>query len=399
MKKSAAFRIPPEVLYGGDAFTQVGEKAAVLGRKALVISDPVMEKIGYVDRCRQFLREAGLPFGCYPGVDSEPTDRHVAEALEQFQREQCDVIVALGGGSCIDTAKAVAILAANGGDISQYVGGKKPVQQPSVPLIAIPTTAGTGSEVTDVTVITQSATDVKLMVKHPALTPAVAMVDPMLTLSSPPHVTASTGLDALCHALEAYISRRAHPLTDRHARSAMDRIYRYLRRAYQDGKDLEAREQMALAAMEAGIAFSNASVCLVHGMSRPIGALFHVPHGVSNAMLLPAVLEFKNEAYRRNLADIGRIFREDGNALTEEEAAHTAVAEVKRLCLELNIPNMANWGIDPHQFDRSVEKMARDAIASGSPGNHPVVPTQEEIIQLYHECYDYRFSGAISSHR
>ncbi|SDC29020.1 1,3-propanediol dehydrogenase [Melghirimyces thermohalophilus] len=399
MKGTAIFRVPSEVLYGRDAFTQVGEKVAALGRKALVISDPVMERIGYVDRCRQFLQQAGRPHGSYLGVDSEPTDRHVAEALEQFQREQCDVIVSLGGGSCIDTGKAVAILAANGGDISQYVGGKKVVQQPSVPLIAIPTTAGTGSEVTDVTVITQTATDVKLMVKHPALTPAVAIVDPVLTVSSPPHVTASTGVDALCHAVEAYISRRAHPLTDSHARSAIDRIYRYLRRAYKDGKDLEAREQMSLAAMEAGIAFSNASVCLVHGMSRPIGAVFHVPHGVSNAMLLPAVLEFKNEAYRRNLADIGRIFREDGNALTEEEAAHTAVAEVKRLCLELNIPNMANWGIDPHSFESHLEKMAQDAIDSGSPGNHPVVPTQEEIIQLYHECYDYRFSGAISSHR
>ncbi|OQP10087.1 alcohol dehydrogenase [Geobacillus sp. 47C-IIb] len=390
--------VPNRVIYGRDTFREVGRQAKTLGTKALIVSDPVMENIGLVARCEQYLREAGLPLATYTRVDTEPTDVHVKEALDVCRSEQCDVIVAIGGGSSIDAAKAVAVMMTNEGTISDYVGNAKMFTKKPVPLIAIPTTAGTGSEVTKVTVIIDTKTDVKMMISQPALLPAVAIVDPLLTVSCPPSVTAATGVDALCHSIEAYISRRAHPVTDVLALSAIEAIIGHLRRAYENGQDIEAREKMAIAAMKAGMAFSNASVTLVHGMSRPIGALFHVPHGVSNAMLLPGVLEFTKESATERLAVIARLINPQLKDVSNAEAADALVEEVKQLCRDLHIPNMKTWGIDKAAFDKAVDKMAADALASGSPSNNPRVPTHEEIVALYHICYDYRYDTNTVSH-
>jgi len=385
--------VPSRVIYGRNTFREVGRQAKALGSKALIVSDPVMENIGLVARCEQYLQEEGMSFAKYTGVDKEPTDVHVKEALDACRSEQCDVIVAVGGGSSIDAAKAVSVMMTNEGTISDYVGNVKMFAKKPVPLIAIPTTAGTGSEVTKVTVIIDTKTDVKMMISQPALLPAVAIVDPLLTVSCPPSVTAATGVDALCHAIEAYISRRAHPVTDVLALSAIEAIIGHLRRAYENGQDIEAREKMAIAAMKAGMAFSNASVTLVHGMSRPIGALFHVPHGVSNAMLLPGVLEFTKESAIERLAVIARLLTPPLKDVSDAEAADVLVEEVKQLCRDLHIPNMKTWGIDKTAFDKAVDKMATDALASGSPANNPRVPTHEEIVALYHICYDYRYDA------
>ncbi|OQP06204.1 alcohol dehydrogenase [Geobacillus sp. 46C-IIa] len=383
--------VPSRVIYGRETFREVGRQAKALGSKALIVSDPVMENIGLVARCEHYLQEAGVPFAKYTGVDKEPTDVHVKEALDVCRSEQCDVIIAVGGGSSIDAAKAVAVMMTNEGTISDYVGNATMFTEKPVPLIAIPTTAGTGSEVTKVTVIIDTKTDVKMMISQPALLPAVAIVDPLLTVSCPPSVTAATGVDALCHAIEAYISRRAHPVTDVLALSAIEAIIGHLRRAYENGQDIEAREKMAIAAMKAGMAFSNASVTLVHGMSRPIGALFHVPHGVSNAMLLPGVLEFTKDSATERLAVIARLINPQLKDVSDAEAADALVEEVKQLCRDLHIPNMKTWGIDKAAFDKAVDKMAADALASGSPANNPRVPIHEEIVALYHICYDYRY--------
>lgn len=383
--------VPSRVIYGRETFREVGRQAKALGSKALIVSDPVMENIRLVARCEHYLQEAGVPFAKYTGVDKEPTDVHVKEALDVCRSEQCDVIIALGGGSSIDAAKAVAVMMTNEGTISDYVGNARMFTEKPVPLIAIPTTAGTGSEVTKVTVIIDTKTDVKMMISQPALLPAVAIVDPLLTVSCPPSVTAATGVDALCHAIEAYISRRAHPVTDVLALSAIEAIIGHLRRAYENGQDIEAREKMAIAAMKAGMAFSNASVTLVHGMSRPIGALFHVPHGVSNAMLLPGVLEFTKDSAGERLAVIARLINPQLKDVSDAEAADALVEEVKQLCRDLHIPNMKTWGIDKAAFDKAVDKMAADALASGSPANNPRVPTHEEIVALYHICYDYQY--------
>ncbi|PWW31465.1 alcohol dehydrogenase [Cytobacillus oceanisediminis] len=393
MEKSAVFRVPEAIFYGRGSSEKVGAEAALRGKKALIISDKIMDQLGYVSECRTYLQEEGVQSEVYLGVASEPTDEYVAEALELFQNEQCDLVISVGGGSCIDTAKAIAVLATNGGFIGDYMGGKKLAKHAPVPHIAIPTTAGTGSEATDVTVITNSSNDVKMMIKQPAFMPSVAIVDPLLTISSPKNVTSATGVDALSHAVEAYLSKKAHPMTDTMAISAMKLIVKNILTAYNEGDNVDAREAMSLGSLQAGMAFSNASVCLVHGMSRPIGALFHVPHGISNAMLLPAVLEFSQEACVDRLADIGRIFQPDNESLSNEEAAEIAVQSVKDLCLKLNIPNLRGWGIDQEAFKTAVGKMATDAIDSGSPGNNPRVPTQSELEALYHICYDYQFSS------
>ncbi|TLS36713.1 iron-containing alcohol dehydrogenase [Pseudalkalibacillus caeni] len=393
MENSGVFRVPEAIFYGRGSLEKVGPEAALRGKKALIISDKIMDQLGYVNECLTHLEKEGVQHEVYLGVASEPTDVYVAEALELFQNQQCDIVVSVGGGSCIDTAKAIAALATNGGFIGDYMGGEKLANNAPVPHIALPTTAGTGSEATDVTVITNSSNDVKMMIKQPAFMPSVAIVDPLLIVSSPKSVTSATGVDALSHAVEAYLSQKAHPMTDVMAVSAMKLIIKNILTAYNDGENIDAREEMSLGSLKAGMAFSNASVCLVHGMSRPIGALFHVPHGISNAMLLPAVLEFSKEACIDRLADIGRIFEPDNNSLSNEEAADVAVTSIKNLCQKLNIPNLRDYGIDREAFQAAVEKMAADAIDSGSPGNNPRVPNHNELTELYHVCYDYQFSS------
>lgn len=390
----AEFRMPRSLFYGRDALAVLGKQAAVLGTKALLISSRTMESIGNVKRCLEDLHRSGVETAVYLEVNTEPTDVHVAEAWQIFHEQQCDLLIALGGGSCIDAAKAVAVTGPDRTRIDNFKDFAHTIPADAVPLIAIPTTAGTGSEVTSVTVIIRTGDDVKMMINHPALMPAVAIVDPLLTLSLPPQMTAATGVDALCHAIEAYLSRRAQPMTDHLALGAIELIVRNIRQAYAGGDNFAARERMMLASVQAGSAFSNASVTLVHGMSRPIGALFHVPHGISNAMLLPAVLAFTRDSAVGRLADIGRLIRPDLRDNPDEELADTAIAEITLLCRELNIPNLRAWGIDRDDFERQTPKMAEDALSSGSPGNNPRIPTREEIVRLYMHCYEFDFGAS-----
>ncbi|MCM3568249.1 iron-containing alcohol dehydrogenase [Neobacillus mesonae] len=393
MENIAVLRTPQTIIYRQNSFRMVGKEANNRGKKALIVSDKVMEQLGNIEQCCKYLREMGVDSSIYSGVNTEPIDCYVDEAMEILKSEKCDLVISLGGGSCIDTAKAVSVLASNGGYIGDYMGGKKIAENKPIPHIAIPTTSGTGSEGTDVTVITNTNSDVKMMIKQPLFLPEVAIVDPILTLSSPPQVTAATGVDALSHAIEAYISKLAHPMTDMLALSAMKLIVNNIEDAYINGSNLKAREAMSLGSLQAGMAFSNSSVCLVHGMSRPIGALFHIPHGISNAMLLPAVLEFSKEACIERLADLGRIFKRNNDSISNDDAADIAVESVKKLCLNLNIPNLKNWGIDKKDFDLAIRKMTRDAINSGSPSNNPRVPTEKELEELYQICYDYQFTS------
>src|SRR5699024_8302393 len=290
--RSSTLRMPRKIHYGEKAFKKLAEEVTFLGAKGLIISDPVMEKLGNVRKCEQTLKNNHIRVAKYLGIESEPTDQYINKALELFKKEECQFIIALGGGSCIDTAKGVAVLASNGGDISDYMNNKTVAKHNPVPLIAIPTTSGTGSEVTDVTTITNTRNDVKMMIKQTAFLPSIAIVDPEFSLSSPPNTTSATGVDALTHAIEAYISKQAHSFTDMLALSASKIILSNIKEAYYDGNNVEVREKMAYASMQAGMAFSDSSVCLVHGMSRPIGAIFKVPHGISNAMLMHAIMEY-----------------------------------------------------------------------------------------------------------
>lgn len=391
LQEIAEFRMPKTVLYGRNSLEKLGEQALQYGRKALIISDSVMQELGYIEACVRYLKEKKIDVITYAKVNEEPTNLHVTEALSICLEMKCDVVIGFGGGSCIDAAKAVAVLFTNGGEIEDYAQNQKGITKNPLPLIAIPTTSGTGSEVTSVTVITNKKTDVKMMIKHPSFTPQVAIIDPVLTRSTPPHITAATGIDALCHALESYLSRFAQPLTDVLALSAIGMIMKYIRIAFQDGNNMEAREAMTIASMQSGVAFTNASVTLVHGMSRPIGAMFHVPHGISNAMLLPTILDFTKDCAIRRLAKIGRTISPDLKSLSDEELANHTVLEIKKLCFDLQIPNLREYGIDELEFENALSKMAKDALASGSPSNNPRIPSYHEVKKLYRLCYDYRY--------
>ncbi|HIH88731.1 TPA: iron-containing alcohol dehydrogenase, partial [Candidatus Bathyarchaeota archaeon] len=310
---------------------------------------------------------------------------YIDDGLRAFREAGAEVVVAVGGGSPIDTGKAIAAMARNPGAISDFMGAGK-LAKPSAPLIAIPTTAGTGSEVTPFTIITNTETDVKMLISSPYLIPAVALVDPLMTLKMPRGITAATGLDALTHAIEAYVSVKAQPLTDTFAMQAIRLISGNLRTAYSQPDNLEARSRVLIGALQAGLAFANSSVALVHGMARPIGAYFHVAHGISNAILLPTVIEFSVPGNPRRYADIAEAMCEQTKGLTVDEAAKKTVEAVKRLNTDLQIPTLRGLKIDEAKFEAVVSKMAADAIASGSPGNNPRIATPEEIVALYRKA-------------
>lgn len=397
LQEVSEFRMPKSVLYGRNSLEKLGEQSKKLGKRAFIVTDTIMEKLGYVEKCIQQLNKKSITVSTYNKVDAEPTNIHVLEALSLCKEEKCDFIIGIGGGSCIDAAKAVAVLYTNGGEVEDYVQKDIEIENNPLPLIAIPTTSGTGSEVTSVAVITNKKTDVKMMMKHPSFIPKVAIIDPVLTSSLPPQITAATGIDALCHAIEAYISKGSQPLTDVLALSAIESIMKYLRIAYEDGRNMEAREAMMIASLQAGIAFSNASVTLVHGMSRPVGALFHVPHGISNAILLPTVLEFTKTSAMKRLAKIGRSLNKDLYSNSDEEVADYTLGEIKKLCFDLRIPNLKEYGIDEIEFENAISKMASDAIESGSPANNPRVPSYDEIKELYRECFNYKYKEFIKT--
>lgn len=384
------FQMPTILRLGTGSIAHLTQEAKRNGKNALVVSDGLMEKTGHLKKVTDLLAEAAVDFVTYTDITAEPTQKNVYDALAIYQENNCDSIVAFGGGSCLDTAKAVAVLVTNETTI-EAIGEKQIAFEDlneAVGLIAIPTTAGTGSEVTDVTVITNTKTDVKMMMKDVRFLPKVAIVDSNFTLTVPKNVTSATGVDALCHALESFVSIKANEMTKMYSLQAIKRIMNYLAAAYLDGSNTEAREQMSVAATEAGIAFSNASVTLIHGMSRPIGALFHVPHGISNAMLIKVFLDFSKEVILSDLAEIARYVYPEAKELDDAAAAEKFISEVNHLCEVLNIPNLKGFGIDKAAFEKVLDKMATDALASGSPQNNPKVASHEEIVALYVAAYE-----------
>lgn len=377
------FQMPTILRLGSGTVAHLAEEAQKLGKKPLIVSDGLMKQTGHLDIITKSLIDISMDYAVYTDIKAEPTQENVYEALDVYNRNNCDFVIAFGGGSCLDTAKAVAVLATNKTTI-EAIGEKKVVDfNEGVPLIALPTTAGTGSEVTDVTVITNTHTDVKMMMKDVKFLPNIAIVDSDFTLTVPAKVTSATGLDALCHALESYVSVKANEMTQMFSLQAIKKIMENLTRAYQNGSDSEAREQMSIASTEAGIAFSNASVTLIHGMSRPIGALFHVPHGISNAMLLNVFLDFSKEAILTDLAEIARFVYPGAQNKDDQAAAEMFITAVNEICATLEIPDLQGYGIDEQEFLAVLDKMATDALASGSPQNNKKVPSHDEIKELY----------------
>ncbi len=383
MLPARTFLIPAVLITGSGSSEKVGEEGKKLGvKKALIVTDQVMVKLGVLEGIKKALEQTKIQFAIYDAVATEPTVDYVKEGLKSFKDNGCDFLIAVGGGSPIDTAKAIAIMATNPGSIEEYKGLGK-VTKEGAPLIAIPTTAGTGSEVTQFTIITDTKTSVKMLIGSPFVLPKVAIVDPLLTLSSPRGLTAAVGIDSLTHAIEAYVSVKAQPMSDIFCLSAIELISGNLRQAWANGNNVEAREKTMLGALQAGIAFSNSSVALVHGMSRPIGAYFHVAHGVSNAVLLGLVTEFSLIGNPARYANIARAMGENVTGLTDLEGAQLAAKAIKTLIKDIQIPSLRELGVEKEKLEQLAPKMAEDAIASGSPGNNPRQATKDEIVELY----------------
>ena len=381
---SKFFRMPQVLITGSGSAASVGPEISKLGKtKALIVTDDILLKIGTLDGIKQSLEEAKIQYEIFSDVKGEPTDEYVTTGLKIFKESGSDVIIACGGGSPIDTAKAISIMATNPGDISDYIGIGN-VKADGIPMVAIPTTAGTGSEVSIFTIITDTAKDVKMLIGSPQLMPTISLVDPLLTLDMPKGLTAAVGVDALTHAIEAYVSVKAQPMSDVLALEAIRLISGNLRQAWANGQNVTARENTMMGAMQAGLAFSNASVALVHGMSRPIGAYFHVPHGVSNAVLLAQVMEFSLVGNPARYKDVAQAMGENVTHLSDMEGAKLAAKAVKELIADLEIPTLTALGVDKEKLDKHAAQMAKDAIASGSPGNNPRKASEEEIVALYY---------------
>ena len=379
------FIVPGQIITGAGALTMAESTLAQFGRKAMIVTDKVMVELGNCAKVETALKNQGIDYSVYSEIAGEPTDIMIENGLKQYREEGCDFLIALGGGSPIDSMKAIGSLVKNGGNISDYMGKIIDVEMP--PMAAIPTTAGTGSEATQFTIITDTKKDVKMLLKGKSLMPALAVSDPQFTMTAPPKITAATGLDALCHAIEAYTSKQAQTLSDTFALSAVRRIFKFLPAAFHDGKNEEARTEMAVAALEAGIAFNNASVTLIHGMSRPIGALFHVAHGLSNAMLMKECLGFALSGAYERFAQLGRNIGAAGRDDTDKEASEKFLAAVTALTKELETPTLEEFGIEREAFFRVIGKMANDALESGSPQNTRREITKEDIEQMYRNLW------------
>lgn len=355
-------------------------------RRPLVVTDGFLVSTGAAGRMMDLVAAAGMDGALFSDTVPDPTTESLTAAVEAAVAHDADVVIGFGGGSPMDTAKAVSVLVRGGGRMNDY-RAPGPYTGPALPIVAVPTTAGSGSEATQFTVITDSATDEKMLCPGLSFLPIAAVVDPDLTVSMPACLSADTGVDALTHAIEAYVSAKNNPIADALALNAMRTIGRYLLRVYRDGEDHEARGAMMVAATQAGMAFSNSSVCLVHGMSRPIGGNFHVAHGLSNAMLLPAVTRFSVSGAEARYAECARQLGAASVSDDDATAAARLVTYLEQLCADVAVPTPSSHGIDRAEWDRLIPTMAQQALASGSPNNNPVVPTAEQIEDLYREMF------------
>lgn len=374
---TTSFRIPSIIHYGTGALGELGATGQELGfTRVLLVTDASIVKLGVAGQAQALLEKAGIGVTLFDQVQPDPTLQNVEDGLAALRAGNCDGIVAVGGGSSIDCAKGISVRHNNPEPLPDFMGVEK-IPRPGLGVIAVPTTAGTGSEVTRVMVITDSGRDVKMMFASRHCLCAAAIVDPALTLSMPRLLTAAVGVDALCHAIEAYVSKRAQPMTDLLALSAIRLIAPNLQTACDDGQNLRAREAVMLGAMQAGMAFSNSSVALVHGMARPLGACFHLTHGLSIAVLLPVVTDFSlpaaPERYARIAAEMG---------------ASEIVSALRQLNRDTGIPSLRALSVPADRYESLIEKMAADALASGSPANNPRSANAGEIAGLFRQAYE-----------
>ena len=379
--KPFQFSVPQDVIVGSGSAEKLGEAAKKLGgTHALIISGPHLTKMGHVKHCQGLLKAAGIASDAFTETEGNPSTETVAKAAEMYKSCGADFLVAFGGGSPMDVAKAVAVVAKFGGKITDYEGAGTVPGEP-VPLIALPTTAGTGSEVTAAAVITDHSRNYKLTVFDAKLIPKAAILDPDFLTTAPAGIAAACGIDAMVHAIEAYISRAASPFSDAMAEKALELIGKNLRRYVANRTDLEAASGMLTGSLFAGIAFSWARLGDVHAMSHPVSAYFDVPHGVANAILLPTVMEFNalaDDGKYENIYDSVAL-----NPSSEYFEPQDLVELLKELNESLGIPAcLADVGVKADNFDA----MADDAMKSGNIAVNPRTTTKKDILALYQKA-------------
>jgi len=375
-----AFFVPNVSLMGKGCLSELPERVKILnGKKPLLVADKGMTDLGYTARVTDLLQSAGIESAVYDGTVPNPTDHNVEEGAEVYRRENCDLLISLGGGSAHDCCKGIGILVSNGGRIQDYEGLDQ-VKEPLPPYIAINTTAGTASEMTRFTIITNSSNHVKMAIVDWRVTPDVAINDPELMLDMPPSLTAATGMDALTHAIEAYVSTAATPITDACALQAIRLIGRYLRKAVARGDDMEARDRMAYAEYLAGMAFNNASLGYVHAMSHQLGGFYNLPHGVCNALLLPHVCRVNLMARTERFADIAEALGEVTEGLSERDAAFLAIDAIEALSADVGIPrSLSELGVKEEDIPTMVANAQKDVCCLTNPRKL----TDAEVAAIY----------------
>jgi len=382
------FDTPSRILFGAGTRSRLSEQLhSIPVSRALIVTDERLLDAGTIRSFEDQLKTAGITNTIFSGVQPDPTDQNVAAGLECLHSCRAEAIVAIGGGSVIDAAKVIAVAFTNPQPIREFQGYNK-IPNRGLPLVVIPTTAGTGSEATKAAVITDTHRLVKMMMLDAHLMPHISIVDYELSLTMPPELTAYVGVDTLVHGMEAFVSKRANPVTDPFALSCIQLTARHLLTAFQQPNNYLAREAMALAACHGGMAFSSSGLCLIHGMSRPMGAIFHLAHGLSNAVLLHTVTRFSLPGAVQRYAEISCQMGFCDARATDQEAGELLLQRLQELNMKLGIPKLRDiLRTDRSTFEFHLAKMADDALASGSPQNNPVVPSREQIIDLYQQAW------------
>jgi alcohol dehydrogenase class IV len=375
---------------GKGSLNQLPEILSIIGsvKSLLIVTDKQMVKFGYVKKLQEILSKAGLKSNVFDDTIPDPTDTVVLNGVDILKKNKNDAVIGFGGGSPIDTAKAIAVLSQYSKNIQDY---KPPstFDKKGLPIIAIPTTAGTGSEVTHHSVIidTKSNNFEKISCRGEGFVPIVSIIDYELTLSKPRRLTIDSAIDTLTHGIEAYVSKKATLFSDRMALDTIRLVQENIYAVDKDPKNLKAREGLMLAATLGGLAFSNASICLVHGMSRPLGSNFKVPHGLSNAMLLPTITEFSIDHAKDRYADCSRAGNFAALEDNDDIACEKLIKGLYKINNDFDVPSMKEFGINEKNFEEELENMATDAEVSGAPNLNPRVPSVNEMVDLYGKAW------------
>ncbi|PQJ67333.1 L-threonine dehydrogenase [Photobacterium angustum] len=377
---SSAFYIPTVNFMGAGCLTQAADAIKSHGfKKALIVTDKVLKQIGVVTQVAVLLTERDIDSVVYDGTQPNPTIKNVDEGLALLKENQCDFVISLGGGSPHDCAKGIALLAANGGQIGDYEGVDRSAKA-QLPVVAINTTAGTASEMTRFCIITDEERHIKMAIVDKNTTPLISVNDPQLMLAKPASLTAATGMDALTHAIEAYVSTAATPITDAVAIKAIELIQQNLRTAVKEGQNLNAREQMAYAQFMAGMAFNNASLGYVHAMAHQLGGYYNLPHGVCNAVLLPHVQRYNAQVSSERLRDVAKAMGVDVEGMTAEQGANAALEAIVALSKDVGIPlGLKELGVK----EEDIALLADNALKDACGFTNPKQATHEEISQIF----------------